>query len=338
LYAQAINFYDQPRDNFIFVNFHQKGVPVIIKLNILLFLLALGVSRTAFAGQVEIQSILIIPAETTIARHPKITCTIKASRTLAQGKSLDITVIAAVVRPDHVVKSWTWKKVRLRAAEIKSFTLPDQYETKLAGTYRVDFSIYSKDMKPLHSLSKTFIAVDPSLPPKKKAGQDEKISHAEVIPSGREAIFPKESRHIGVGLSVNTLNGSGGGTVLFWPFTYVGFQGSYTTGSFTIAEGRLLARLPLSSGINPYLGVGYLNVSTERTVELINIKTRFKDSGLSGVIGAEIPFGRRVSGYAEICGASIDLKKEVAGGSISGTASVKYAPVTIGIGIVYFLF
>ena len=126
--------------------------------------------------------------------------------------------------------------------------------------------------------------------------------------------------------------------MILWPFKYVGLQGSYTVGSFTITEGRVLARMPLSSGINPYLGVGYLNVSTEKSVNIINVKEKFQDSGVSGVIGVELPLGKDFFGYVEICGASIDLKKEVTSGSITGTASVKYSPVSIGLGLVYFLF
>jgi outer membrane protein W len=126
--------------------------------------------------------------------------------------------------------------------------------------------------------------------------------------------------------------------MLLWPFKHVGLQASYAVGSFTIAEGRLLARYPFSSGITPYLGAGYLNVTTERSVEVIGIKTRFQDSGVSGVIGVEVPLGKRIFGSIELSGASIDLKKEVISGGITGTASVKYAPITIGISIVYFLF
>jgi outer membrane protein W len=126
--------------------------------------------------------------------------------------------------------------------------------------------------------------------------------------------------------------------MFLWPFKNVGLQASYSGGSFTIAEGRILARFPFLSGITPYLGAGFLNVSTERSVEIIGIKTRFEDSGMSGVIGVEIPLGKRVFGSVEISGSSIDLKKEVNSGSIAGTASVNYTPVTIGINIGYYLF
>jgi hypothetical protein len=309
----------------------------MIILNLLLFLLVSGAAHSAFAGPVEIQSIQIVPSETTVGRHPEITGSIKATKALARGKTLVITVIAVVVRPDHVVKSWKWKDVLMRTGDIRSFTIPKEYEMKLAGTYKVDFNVYSRDMLPLHRLSKTFVAVAPSLQPAIKRTPVDGGART-VATSERAAGGPAEFRSIGVGLYANTLNSTGGATMLLWPFKHVGLQASYAVGSFTIAEGRLLARYPFSSGITPYLGAGYLNVTTERSVEVIGIKTRFQDSGVSGVIGVEVPLGKHIFGSIELSGASIDLKKEVISGGITGTASVKYAPITIGISIVYFLF
>lgn len=306
--------------------------------SLLLLLLAAGASHPAFAGPVTVQSIQIVPTETTVGRQPDIKGRIAATKTLARGETLKIVVIAVVNQPDHVVRSWSWKKVSMRAGEVRSFTVPKKINMTLAGTYKVDFNVYSKDMKPLHSLSKTFVAVDPSRPPKKTEKPEVSGPLTRVIPSGQEATYPVESRHFGVGLYADTLHSTGGATMLLWPFKYVGLQASYSVGSFTIAEGRLLARFPFSSGITPYLGAGYMKVTTERSVEIVGIKTRFQNSGASGVIGAEIPLSTSLFGYVEISGASIKLKKEVTNGSISGTASIKYAPVTIGIGVVYFLF
>lgn len=315
----------------------RAGFHNMIILNLLLFLLVSGAAQSAFAGPVEIQSIQIVPSETTVGRHPEITGSIKATKALTRGKTLVITVIAVVVRPDHVVKSWKWKNVLMRTGDVRSFTIPKEYEMKLPGTYKVDFKVYSRDMLPLHRLSKTFVAVAPSPPPAIKKTPIDGGARTEAT-SRRAAGGPAEFRSIGVGLYANTLNGTGGATMLLWPFKHVGLQASYSVGSFTIAEGRLLARYQFSSGVTPYLGAGYLNVTTERSVETIGIKTRFQDSGVSGVLGVEVPLGKHIFGSIELSGASIDLKKEVASGGITGTASVKYAPVTIGINIVYFLF
>ena len=309
----------------------------MIILNLLLFLLVSGAVQSAVAGPVEIQSIQIVPSETTVGIRPEITGRIKATNALVRGKTLDITVIAVMVRPDHVVKSWKWKNVLMRTGDIRSFTIPKEYETKLAGTYKVDFNVYSRDMQPLHRLSKTFVAVAPSPPPAIKKTPIDGGARTEAT-SERAAGGPPEFRSIGIGLYANTLNGTSGATMLLWPFKHVGLQASYTVGSFSIAEGRILARYPFSSGITPYLGAGYLSVTTERSVEIIGIKTRFQDSGVSGVIGVEVPLGKSVFGSIELSGTSIDLKKEVTSGGITGTASVKYAPVSIGISLVYYLF
>jgi hypothetical protein len=225
----------------------------------------------------------------------------------------------------------------MRTGDIRSFTIPKEYKMKLTGTYKVDFNVYSRDMLPLHRLSKTFVAVAPSLQPAKKTTPIDGGARTQAT-SERAAGSPAEYRSIGVGLYANTLNSTGGATMLLWPFKHVGLQASYTVGSFTIAEGRVLARYPFPSGITPYLGAGYVNVTTERSVEIIGIKTRFQDSGVSGVIGVEVPLGKRMVGSIELSDVSINLKKEVAAGSTTGTASVKYAPVTIGVSIVYYLF
>lgn len=310
--------------------------PTLI-LNLLLFLFGSGAAHSAFAGPIEITSLEIVPSEAAVGRHPEITGSIKATRALARGGTLVVTVIAVVVRPDHVVKSWTWKNVSMRTGDIRSFTIPNEYEMKSAGTYKVDFNVYSSDMQPLHRTSKRFTAVDSS----RLTGKTipEEVGALTEAASGRTAGSPAEYRGIGVGLHANTLNSTGGATMLLWPFKHAGLQASYAVGSFSIAEGRLLARFPLSSGIRPYLGVGYLDVTTERTVEVISVRTRFHDSGVSGVIGVEVPLGKSLFGSIEISGASIDdLKKEVTSGGITGTASVKFAPVTIGISMVYFLF
>jgi hypothetical protein len=134
----------------------------------------------------------------------------------------------------------------MKVGEVKKFTIPKEYAVTLAGTYKVDFNVYTKDMKPLHRLSKNFVVIAPSQPlvktttPKKGRAQ----------PTARPAEYP----HFGVGVYANTLNPSGGATTLLWPLKYVGIQGSYTVGSFTTTEGRLLARFPLSLGLIRTLG------------------------------------------------------------------------------------
>jgi Outer membrane protein beta-barrel domain len=317
----------------------KEGPHKMIIQSLLLFLLVAGASHPAFAGPVEVQSIQIVPTETTVGRYPEITGSIVAHKVNAPGETLKIIIIASVVRPDHVVKSWTWKNVSMRDGDLRSFTIPKEYGMKLAGTYKVDFNVYSRDMLPMHRLSKTFVAVDQTIPSAKTITPKEDRARLEPA-TGQAAGHPAESEypHFGVGLYADTLHSTGGATLLLLPFKYVGLQANYTEGSFTIAEGRILVRFPFSSGITPYLGAGFLNVSTKRSVEIIGIKTKFQDSGVSGVIGVEMPLGKKVFGCVEMSGSSIDLKKEVSNGAVTGTASVKYVPVTIGISIGYYLF
>lgn len=305
---------------------------------VLLLLFMIGASPVAFSAPVEVQSIRILPTRVTVGKYPNITATIAAKKIEGRGTTVEVTVIASVVWPDHVMRSWTWKEIRMSSGEIRSFSIPQVFKIKSAGTYKVDFSVYSKTMDPLHRLSQTFIAEDPSHPDADKNSSKKSGTDRQSPPHQKKTDHPAEDPLVGIGVYVNTLNPSGGVTMLLWPFKYVGLQGIYTDGMFSIAEGRLLARYPLSSGINPYMGVGYVNVATERSVEFINIKTQFRDTGVSAVIGAEIPVSERVFGYVEICGTSIVLKKDVASAGVTGTADVTFAPVSIGIGIVYFLF
>jgi hypothetical protein len=85
----------------------------IIILTILLLLLAV------FAKPVEVQSIQVAPAETKVGIYPDITGSINVHKVNAPGEILEITVIAAVIRPDHVMKSWVWKNVSMKAGEVK---------------------------------------------------------------------------------------------------------------------------------------------------------------------------------------------------------------------------
>jgi hypothetical protein len=304
---------------------------------VVLLLFGLGAYHAAYAGTVVVQSIQISPAETLIGKYPEIIGAVKANGGKTPDEIMEITVIASLVRPDNVVKSWTWKKISIKAGEARGFSIPKEYDVNLKGVYKVDFSVYSQDMRPLNKLSKSFNVADQSLTPVLKAPQEPAKGETETS-FGKAYSRQVDDQRVGFGAYVNTVNTAGGATILLWPSKYVGFQGSYTVGNFTTTEARLLARLPVSSGFNPYFGLGYVNVTTERTVDVVNIKATFKDSGVSGVIGVEVPLGKRVFGYVEISGAAIDLKKEVSNGAQSGTAEVKYSPVTVGFSIVYFAF
>jgi len=311
---------------------------MMILLPALLLLIFLnGTAHAAFPGTVVVQSIQIVPVETTAGNHPEIIGTIKANSARASEETIDINVIATLARPDNTVKSWIWKKIRIKAGEAKGFSIPKEYDVKLGGVYRLDFGVYSEDMRPLNRLTKNFSVVDPLRP--RVGATSREIVTGRASPSSRNSTGrPTDDRHIAVGVYANAVNSAGGATLLLWPHKYVGLQGSYTMGTFSTAEVRVLARFPLSERFNPYLGVGYASVTAERTVDIIGLKTTFRDTGVSGAIGIEIPLSKRISGYVEISGAAIDLKKEVTNGVQKGTATVKYSPLTAGFSIMYFLF
>jgi len=290
----------------------------------------------AIAGKVEIESIQILPAETTAGKHPEITGTIKAISAKVPGEPMEVNVVATLVRPDNSVKSWTWKKIMIRDGEARGFSLPKEYDVKMEGVYKVNFGVYSKDMRPLHNLSKSFAVVDSSRP--RVSTTSPQLATGGTGTSFRKSFRRPDYHRIAAGVTLNAVNTARGATLLYWPFKHLGLQASYSMGAFTTAEARLLARHPLSAGFTPYLGLGYASVSAERTVDVIGIKTTFKDSGVSGVIGAEIPLTRRVSGHVEISVADIDLKKEVTNGGLTGLARVKYSPFSAGVSIVYFVF
>ena len=313
--------------------YYRSIIPVV------LLLLGSAASHAAFAGTVQVLSIHIAPAETVAGKHPEITGTIKADSAKTPGETTEVNVIASVTRPDHVVKTWTWKKIRIKAGGTGTFSIPKEYEVKYGGVYSVDFGVYSKDMRQLSKFTKSFTVVGPPLPVEKTPPQAV-VKVGTGLVSGKTSTRPAGDQHFGVGVSANTVNTAVGATILFFPqkYKYVALQASYTMGMFTTAEARVLARFPRSTGINPYVGLGYASVTAKRTVDVIGIKTTFKDSGVSGVLGVEMPLSRKVFGYVELSGSTIDLEKEITSGGQTGIATVKYSPLTVGFSVVYFAF
>lgn len=299
------------------------------------FCVAAGNVRPAHAAAIEIRSLRIVPERTTVGSYPDIRGTVEMTKAHEAAGEQVITVIAVLYRPDHVLKSWTWKDVSMRAGEAREFSVPREYEINLPGTYKVDLNVYTRDMRPLRRLSRTFVVDDPVL--KTIGATPEKGSAAEGADRrGGPSAEGEERRHLALGFYGNALNPGGGMTLLAWPGEHIGLQATYTEGSFTSAEGRLLLRFPRESGANFYIGAGYVDVSVDK--DILGVTTRFRDSGVTGVIGAEYMLGSATRVYAEITGASLDLKKQVENGGMTVNATVEYAPVSIGLGIVFFLF
>ncbi len=283
----------------------------------------------AFAAtgpSVVIEGVQINPATVAPGEHPDVTANIRTSI----SKSSVVTVIAALTRPDHTVKSWVMKKIAVVPGEKKTVPLPKDYDTKLAGVYKVEFAVYSADMRlRLHGLSRTFtVAEKAALRPAEKQGERPRQEQKR----GQ----PQERTYLGIGAYGNSLNPAGGATILVWPFRNVGLQGIYTVGVFTSYEGRLLVKLENQSGFNPYVGAGYLHVSKKENI--IGVDTTIEDGKVSGVAGVEVLLSSSFRGYVEVSGSGIKLEKNVENGGQMAHATVKYAPVTIGLGLVWSVF
>ncbi len=310
---------------------------------ILFFLLASKACNTAFAGPVEVESIQIAPAETKVGTHPEITGIIKVHTIKPPSKILEITVIAVVFRPDHDMKSWTWKNLRMKAGEVRKFTIPKEYVIALAGSYKVDFDVYTKDMLPLHRLSKNFVAIDLSLQPMKMASR-KNGAHTATLSSGHNALNDQPSTtmrpYIGIGGFVNTINFSGGPTLIYWPFKNIAVQGSYGVGTFTSYELRGFYRFNTSSKLNLYLGAGYFHA--EKNFKVIvsgnNVEGTLMGNSYNVFGGIEVPLAKdHLALYMDVSGTPLIFSKDVTVNSTVEIISMNYSPVTIGIGLVYYL-
>jgi hypothetical protein len=282
---------------------------------------------------VDLGPITVTPDQLPQGQYPNIESRVSQSPKAA-GEYVMVHIIAVVTQPDNRVKSWNWEKVKITRGAARAITVPKEYNTSVAGTYRVEIIVYSVDMKRRYaSRSRSFTVVDrrqvqmqgKKEPEKGKAG-------AAIASAGAE----RERVYAGLGIYGNALNPAGGGTLFLWPSRYMGVQGLYSIGAFTSYEGRLLAKVDLSPKYSVYGGIGYIHVMVEK--DIIGVTTQFKDGGMSGVVGVEVSLGKKVLLYIETSAAKIDLEKTVTNGSQAVNATVEYAPVTIGISLVMKVF
>jgi hypothetical protein len=284
----------------------------------------------ATPGGIDLRSITVTPERLSAGQQPNIEVRVKQASG-GTASSVMVNIIATVTRPDHRVRTWRWGKVTLTRDAVRTIAIPKEYDTSASGTYRVEILVYSSDMKRrLARQSSTFEVIGPQqveIPGKKKKPSET-----------REGIKTQEEKHayMGLGLYGNTLNPAGGGMVLLWPSKHVGLEGIYTIGEFTSYEGRLIARVKLSDVYGLYGGIGYIHVTTDKNI--LGVETQFSDSGVSGVVGVEAALGRKVRLHVELSTARIELEEIVTSGAQTVKASVEYAPVTIGIGLVLMVF
>jgi len=280
----------------------------------------------------DVASIEVVPGSPPVGQQPKVTGRVARTNAPVSLEPAMFNIIAVVTLPSNVTKSMTWKNETFERGQSKDYLFSTFFDTRQAGSYRVEYNVYSSDMRHrLATNAKTF-TVGAAAPLKVEEPKKTPPAVKKEAP-GRPAA---ERSILGIGAYGNTLNPAAGATVLLWPSEHVGLQASYTVGTFTTTEVRLLARFDPVRGFKPYVGVGYLNVT--KNEDVIGVSTDFKDSSVSGVVGAEVPLGKRWYGYAEVSAASVNLEEIVTNGGQTVKATVDYAPVTIGVGIVYYLY
>jgi hypothetical protein len=295
-----------------------------------LVLSAVGVSHAARPG-VEVRSVTVVPEVLAPGGKPAIKAVIARTKT-GPREPAAFNIIAVVTLPNNVVRSSMWKNEPFERGQSREFDAPSFFDTSLTGTYTIRFHVYSRDMRRrLATRARTFTVAVGAPARSRQAAKPVPAEHRQQTkqPEAQRPVF-------GLGIYGNALNPAGGGTVILWPFEHLGVQGSYTVGRLTSTEARLLVRFGKTAGVYPYLGAGYINVSEE--ADIIGVPTEFKDSGMSGVVGAEVPFERRWYGYIEVSGSSINLQETVTNGAQTVRAKVSYAPVSICAGIVFYLF
>ena len=156
---------------------------------------------------------------------------------------------------------------------------------------------------------------------------------ASDLQESKKASQGKKS--VGIGLYVNTLNLSAGPTVILWPSNKFAIQGSYGVGTFTSYEIRGLYKFNLSSDFKPYLGAGYIHAEKQATV--IGVDTMISGDSFSIFAGVELPIYKRLFAYVDVSGTPMKVEKDVTSTTSSAKATVDYIPVTIGTGVVLYL-
>jgi hypothetical protein len=258
----------------------------------------------------------------------------------AGGKAV-FDVLAVIMLPNGSHKTLLWNNVRFAPGQRKSYALVNKYDVSQPGEYTVEYRVYNKGRSHRYaSLSKTFTVVGPAerKEPEHVVSPEKKEPVARLAPRERrpKGLRGEERNHLGIGGYVNTLNFSGGPTFILWPLRDLAIQGSYGVGTFTSYEGRIFYRLPLEEGMKPYLGAGYLH--TERKATVIGLNTTIPGDSFTVFAGVEVPLSKSIHGYIDVSGTPMKLKKDVVNGTQAATVKVEYSPVTINVGLVFYLF
>lgn len=306
-----------------------------------------------------------------VGSYPEITAYVqnKTSSTSKTGGNAVFDIKKVLTLPDKTKNVWFWDDVSFSPNQKKAYPLGKNYDISKPGAYQIEFLVYDSSRKYLiSSLSKTFtvkeavVKVPPPVPitketveppkttvptppvPEIKPVVAQKAEMPALPPQKAPVSQPSETqirRYIGIGGFANTLNFSGGPTLILWPLKNLAIQGFYGWGTFESYEMRGFYRFDLSSRFKPYLGAGYFH--TERDFEVTSsgntvIEGTLKGNSYTVFGGVEVSLIKdRLAFYADISGTPLKLEDDVAIGSDTVKVSVDYSPVTIGTGLVFYI-
>lgn len=324
------------------------------------FDVASAASLTAFTVDADVYALSIKPERTTVGAYPEIIGYIK-NKTNSNIEKASFYVQASVFFPNKTQKAWAWSNVLMLPDQSKSFALGKSFDLSSPGTYKVEYAVYNiEKTRLISSRSRSFVVsslagTQATPPPVTAAAVATKptrtmapVTPAPLVRSRKAvAVLPPKGTSaytVGVGGYVNTANFSGGPTLILWPLKNVALQGSYGVGTFTSWEIRGLYRFVPASfpGIRPYVGAGYLYVEREfkETEQVTGITLEGTISGSSGSLfaGVEIPFLKdRLVLAVDISGTPLKLEEDVLVNSNTMHIKADYNPVTLNVGLVYYL-
>jgi outer membrane protein with beta-barrel domain len=309
----------------------------------------------------EIFAITITPSSLPTGSYPEITGFVRNTSSPANGKNgfAKFDVTAVVTLPNGSQKSLLWHDVSFSADQRKSYNYGKNYDIRQPGTYKVVYYVHDSGRKHLYtSVSKTFTVSSPAATPQpappaesKKGTVTEPAARpvpqvqktiATQLPGPSTFVHPaeietgSERKFIGIGGFIDGINFSAGPSLIFWPLKNIAIQGTYGFGTFVSYEARVFYRVPLSQRLNPYFGAGFLHA--ERSATIIGVDTKIKGDSFTAFAGVELPLHNKIRAYIDLSGTPLKLEKDVTTTTKQATGVVKYSPVTVGAGIVFYLF
>lgn len=302
----------------------------------------------------EISSVTINPASTPVGTYPEIKAVIQntSKKSSSDGKaSFDIKLLLTL--PDKTTKLWTWRNNKFSADQKMQFKAPQDFNIKQSGSYTVEYSVFiAGASKPLTSRTESFSTINPAAAPKPVASAPKLAATADARkkPKDPDANLkaPKPSssapKHagtdrntIGIGIHFNTVNVSAGPALMFWPMENAGLEITYGLGFTTTYEVRGMYRFQPVMTISPYVGAGYLHAEKKETLLQTDITMKGESFSIFG--GIERALYSKLHAYAELSLTPLKLGSvNVNTATNNSSQNINYIPVTVGIGILWYVF